>query len=286
MATFRTVAQLRDTTTEEMLAGLIDAVRYNDEFTAILVANAMITDKPQIKLNRVASRSAASVVGCDDSITSVAVSGSAVTFDYDTLVSQFEVCKTGQNLYSSYTDVVESELAEASKRISRAIANNCIQGGTSMTGIEGAGGASTAIAGGSLDLSDLDVLFDSVLAKSPNMVLVAAPNARRAILRELRQASGGLTYDVLAGTAFKVPSYLGVPIVVSEFADSGKAHLVNLDEGYKLAFGDFSDNNYGIFGLQNVGPMETKLRDMYRLYAHVFGVAMNPQGTGTLTGIV
>ena len=282
---YRSLSDLRNTTTEQMIPGLVDAIRYNDQLSALMIGNAFVTDRPQIKLNRIAERSAASVVAAGGTITSVALSATAATFDFDTIVSQFEVASQGYNQYSSYTDVKAAEMVEAAKRIGRTIASNIFVSGTNTVGLNVQNINSAAVAtSGALKLADLDNLSDLVLSKSANMAFIGKPASVNAVVRELRSTAGGLQYSDLAGTAFTVPQYLGIPLVKSEFATAGELWLVNLDD-YKLGFGNYSDMSYGIFGLQEVGPAEARLATISRLYASIFTVLFNTAGAGKLTNV-
>lgn len=287
MATFRSLADLAETTQDELLPGIVDVLKKNDEVTAALIANARVTDRPTITFNRLADAGAASYVGCDDTITSVALSSANVSYDLKTLVRQFDVCSTGQNLYSSTTDVVASELQNAIKVLSERIADDAIEGSAGsgeITGLANQITNSFAIAGGSVDVSDLDRLYDEVLSRGPNMAFIGAPATVRSVLAELRAESGGMEYQTLAGTEMRVPSYLGMPILRNQFATSGELHLVNLDD-FVLYFGESEDMNVGgVFNLQEVGALEDKLAKRWRIYTHIAAVLIDTQGAATLTG--
>lgn len=286
MATFRSLSDLADTTQDELLSGIIDVLKQNDEFTAALIANAAVTDRPTIKFNRLADAGSASYVDCDDTITSEAISGSAASYDLMTLVRQFDVCQTGQNLYSSFTDVVASELQGAVKAMGEKIADDAMTGNgtTEIEGIDTAVTNSFAIAGGSVDVSDLDRLYDETLSRG-NLVYVGAPATVRTVLAELRSESGGMEYMTLAGTELRVPSYLGYPILRNQNAPASTLYMVDLEQ-YKLFFGEMEDQNVGgIFGLQDIGPLEDKLARRWRLYCHLAGVLLDTQGVSELTGV-
>lgn len=287
MATYRSLADLAETTQDELLPGIVDVLKKNDEVTAALIANARVTDRPTIAFNRLADAGSASYVGCDDTITSVALSSANVSYDLKTLVRQFDVCSTGQNLYSSTTDVVASELQNAIKVLSERIAEDAIEGSAGSGEITGLANQVTntfAIAGSSVDVSDLDRLYDEVLSRGPNMAFIGAPATVRAVLAELRSESGGMEYQTLAGTEMRVPSYLGIPILRNQFA-TGELHLVNLDD-FVLYFGESEDMNVGgVFNLQEVGALESKLARRWRIYAHLAAVLIDTQGAASLTGI-
>ena len=284
MATYRSLSDLANTTQDELLVGIIDALKKNDEFTAALVSMAEVTDRPTIKGNRLASAGTPVYADCDTTITSEAISASPFSYDLMTLVRQFDCCTTGQNLYGSFTNVVASELEGALKSLSEKIADDAMAGNgtTEIAGLETQITNSFNRAGASLDLSDVDRLFDEVLSRGPNMVMVGAPATVRTVLAEIRSEAGGLTYDTLAGTAMKVPTYLGVPVLRNQFATANYLHLVNMDD-FKLYFGESEDANVGgIFSLQDIGALESKLAKRWRVYAHLASVLKNTQGAATL----
>jgi hypothetical protein len=173
--------------------------------------------------------------------------------------------------------------------MSEKIANDAVQGGngsTAIAGIETAATNSFAIAGGSVDVGDLDKLIDEVVAKNDRCFFVGAPATVRKVVAELRAESGGMDYATLAGTAFRTPTYMGYNILKTQFADAGKLYFVNPDVGYKLYFGTSEDQPIGsVFNMQDLGPSQTKLENLWRLYAHVAGVSLNPQGVAVLTGV-
>jgi hypothetical protein len=283
----RTLAELRDTTTEDLFAGIYDNLMKNDGFTSILVANAGLTDKPQLKWNRLLVNPAAVVADCSTTLSSTAISAGPVTADAFTLVRQFDVCSIGAGLYSSITDTVADELQGAIKAISEKLANDAIQGDGSatMASLESYTTNSFAIAGASLDLADIDKLKDEVLTAG-RKVMVGHPAAIRALRREIRENSQGNSFVELAGRQFS--AYDGIPFVASQFVDSGKIHMVDLDEGYQVFFGNTYDptlNIAGVFALEDLGPAKTKLAKEWRTYCHVFGVSKKSQGLAVLTGV-
>ena len=284
MATYRSLADLADTTQDELLSGIIDSLKKNDEFTAALIANAKVTDRPTIKGNRLASAGTPVYADCSTSLTSEAISSDPFTYDLMTLVRQFDVCSIGQNLYSSFDNVVARELAGALKSMSEKIADDAIGGNgtTEISGLETQITNTFNRAGASLDMGDIDRLMDEVLSRGPNMVIVGAPATVRAVLAELRSESGGMTYDVLAGTAMKVPTYLGTPILRNQFVTANYLHLVNLDD-FTLYVGNNEDMNVGgVFSLQSIGDLESSLAKRWRVYCHLATVLANTQGAATL----
>ena len=284
----RSLSALRDTTTEELFAGIYDNLMVLDGFTSILIANAGLTDKPQLKWNRLLSNPAAVVADCSTSLTSENLSAGPFTADAFTYVKQFSVCTIGAGLYSSYTDTVADELSAAVKAIGEKVANDAVQGdgSTALKGIEAYTTNSFAIAGSTLDLSDIDRLKDEVLT-SGRKIMVGAPAAIRALRREIRNASQGAPMAEING--IQLATYDGVPFVASQFVDSGKIHLVDLDEGFQLYFGTTYDptlNVEGVFALEDLGASKTKLEKEWRIYGHAFGVSKKSQGLAVLTGAV
>lgn len=288
MGTYRSLTELTDLTQPELFAGIIDSLKRNDEFTAGLIANAGATDRYQIKLNRLLTVPTPAVVACGDTITSQAISAGPVTFSPITYVSQFDICQTGSNLYNSFDDIVASELRGAIKGLTEKIATDAFSGNgsTGINGMAGLVGTSTAATSAALELSDLDVLFDTMLDKNGPVALVGTPAVVRAVIREMRESAGGMTYGTLAGTEMTVPQYMGVPLLKTQYATAGALYMVNLETGYKLYFGITEDTNVGAFSVQNIGTLESSLAKRMRLYAHIFGVSENPQGIARLTGVV
>lgn len=283
----RTLTELRDTTTEELFAGIYDNLMKLDGLTPILLSRAGVTDRPQIKWNRLAATPTAVVADCSTSLSSGQISGSPFTADPATIVAQFSVCNIGNNLYSSYSSVVADELAGAVKSVGEKIANDALQGdgSTSFDGIDAYVTNSFAQAGGSLDLSDVDRLLDEVLTGGEK-VIVGPAAAIRAVKREIRAAGAGTTMMELAGRM--VEAYNGVPLIKSQFADASTLTCVDLDEGYQLYFGQNLDPNMnvaGVFAVENLGSNQAKLEKLWRVYAHVFGVSKKSQGLAKLTGV-
>src|SRR5881394_2402355 len=102
----RTLTELADTTQNDLLSGFVDTLLKTDEWTAALIARAGITDRPAIKFNRKLADITPSYVDCTTSFTTQAMSGGPQTVNLLTMGSQFSVCTVGQNLYSSFTDVL------------------------------------------------------------------------------------------------------------------------------------------------------------------------------------
>lgn len=285
----RTLAQLADTTQDDLFAGFVDTLLKTDEFTAALIANAGVTDRPSIKFNRLASVPTPVYADCDTSFSNQAISGGPVTVDLLTLAVQFNVCTIGQNLYSSYTDVVASEVQGALQGLSHKILADAVGSGNGSTAILGLDSVATntfAKAGGAVDVGDLDRLIDEVKDKNDRCFFLGAPATVRKVLAELRSEAGGMDYQTLAGTSMRTPAYLGYNILKAEGAASGSLYFVNPDSGYKLYFGTSEDMPIGsVFNMQDLGNSQTKLEKLWRIYAHIAGVSINPLGIAELTGV-
>jgi hypothetical protein len=285
MAQFRTLAELASTTQDELLPGLYDITKKNDEFSGMLFADAVLTDRPAVEINRMLDKGAAEYVGCDDSITPVAISGSGYNFPLYTINRSFDACIKGQNLYSSFTDVVGAELEGAIKALAEKIGTEGMKGNgvSAISGLETQTTNSFAISGGDI-LGGLDRAYDETLSRG-NLVFVGAPAAVRAIVAELRSTAGGLQYADLAGTGFRVPSYLGIPIVRNYNATAGKVTLVDRD-AFKLFVGQSQDNSVGgIFNMVAVGALETKLRKRWHIYGNFATVLLDTQAATSITAV-
>lgn len=287
----RSLTSLRDTTTEQLVAGLIDASKEINEVATLLLENAIVIDKPEIKFNRKTNDGAVQkMVTCSTTLNNVNPTTSAVTLSLATYVRQFDVCTTGQNLYSAFSDVVADELEAAVKALTEAIVTDAFTGNgtTAINGLDNQVTTSFAIAGTSLDLADLDALYDAVISKGPRMAFVGNPAVVRAVIRELREA-GNLRYMELAGNALATPQYLGIPVARAQGLPAGSLYLVNLDE-FKLIFGEKIGGNdgqdLGIYTLQDLGPSQSTFVHLWRVYCHVNAALFSTQGAAELTGVV
>lgn len=285
----RSLVELADTTQDQLLSGFIDTLLKTDEWTAALVARANVTDRPSIKFNRMVADITPGYADCSTSFSSQAISGVPMTVDLLTLASQFSVCQIGSNLYSSFTDVLATEVEGAVKGMSRKILADSVVAGNGSTAIYGLGSAASnsfAVAvSGAFDLGDLDKMIDEVKAKSPEAVFVGAPATVRKVVAKLRAASGGLMVQELMGTALSTPSYSGYNLVKAEGAAANTLYFVD-PAGYQLYFGTSADNSIGgVFNMQDLGNSQTKLEKLYRIYAHIAGVSLNPLGICALTGV-
>lgn len=286
----RSLTELMNLTQPDLLVGIIDALKKNDELSTLLFANAGITDRYQIQFNRLASVPTPVVADCSTVLSSQNISAAPFTVNLLTKTSQFDVCEIGQNLYSSFTDVFQSELLGAIKGFSHNIAEEAVGSGDGTTALFGLGSnvsvAQTISAGGAFTLDDLDLLIDTVSDKGPNMAFIGAPAAVRAITRELRNGSA-LNVSQLMDSTFEVPKYMSKPIIKSDDVPAGVVYLVNLDTGYKLYLGNNPEQKVGgIFGLMDLGPSQTKLSHLWRLVAHINGVTLNQKGIARMNGVV
>src|SRR6056297_2528116 len=204
MAQFRSLADLANTTQSELLPGIINSLKQKDEFTSVLVANAAVTDRPTISGNRKVTDVTAGYVGCDDSLTPSALSAVPFSYDLETIAGSFDACIKGQNLYSSFTDVVASELESALQSISYKIAEDAMTG----TGSSELAGFETEVVNtvtqattgaGNFDLSDLDALMDLVRTGGPK-AFVGNPATVNLVIKELRAAAGGTDTVQVQGT--------------------------------------------------------------------------------------
>ena len=101
MGQYRTFAELANNTQDQLLPGLYNGLINIDEATASFIALSQLTDRPSIKGNRVVSEGTASYIGCDDTITPSAISGSPFTYDLLTLNQSFDACIPAMNLNST-----------------------------------------------------------------------------------------------------------------------------------------------------------------------------------------
>lgn len=282
----RSLTELKNTTQDDLFAGFIDTLLKTDELTAALIANAGVTDRPSLKFNRLASVPTPVYADCDTTFTSQQISGGPVTVDLLTMAVQFNVCQVGQNLYSSYTDVVASEVEGALKGMSHKILAGAIGSGNGSSAIYGIDSLATntfAKAGASVDVGDLDRLIDEVKDKNDRCFFVGAPATVRAVLAEVR-SEASMQYQELAGTTLRTPSYMGYNMLKAEGATANSLYFVNPDSGYKLWFGNTEDTPIGgIFALQDLGNSQTKLEKLWRIYCHIAGVSLNPLGIAELT---
>lgn len=277
----RTLAELADTTQDLLLPGIIDVLKKNDEWTSALITNALTTDRPTIKGNRLADAGGASYIECDTEITSEAISASPFSYDLLTIMRQFDVCQTGQNLYSSFTDVVGSELTGALKAIGEKVADDSVNG-DGATEIAGLEDQVVNTFSGAIGVDQLDRLYDEVLSRE-NLVFMGAPASVRSMLAEIRSEAGGLDYVTLAGTELRVPSYLGIPMLRNQFAPADKIYLVDMNQ-FRLFVGETQEANIGgVFSLVDVGVVQNKHARRWRVYGQFASVLLDTQGAAEYT---
>lgn len=276
-------------TQNDLLTGYIDALKKTDQLTAALVAQAGVTDRPAIVFNKLASVPTPVYADCSTSFSSQSISASNVTVNLLTMAVQFNVCDIGTNLYNSFTDILAAETAGALEGMSHKI----------LAGVVGSGNGSSAIYGldsvdantvacavsASPDVGDFDALIDAVKAKDGGMVFAGSPLVVRKMVKELR-SEAAMQWQELAGTTLNVPSYRGYSIVAAEGLDDTKLFAFS-PQGYRLWFGTRADQNVGgVFGFQQLGESQSKMEKLFRIYAHIAGVSLNPLGIASLTGVV
>ena len=286
----RTLAELVETTQSDLMAGMYDTLIKTDEFTAALVSQAGVTDRPTIKFNRLLAVPSPVYADCSTEFSNQQISGAPVSVDLLTLAVQGSVCTVGQNLYSSFTDVMASEVAGALEGMSHKILADAVGSGNGSTAIYGLDSIATNTfacgVSGAVDVGDLDRMIDEVKDRANDCYFVGAPATIRKVLAELR-AESTLTYGELAGTQFRTPQYMGYNILKAEGAGAGKLWFVNPRTGYKLFFGTSEDQPIGgVFNLQDLGVSQTKLEKMFRIYAHMAAVNLNPLGIAELSQII
>jgi hypothetical protein len=287
----RSLVELVETTQSDLLASFVDTLMKTDEFTAALIANAGVTDKPSIKFNRLASVPTPVYADCSTEFSNQAISGAPTTVNLLTMAVQFNTCQIGQNLYSSFTDVLASEVDGALKGLSHKILADSTGAGNGSSAILGLDSVSinafNCATSGAVDVGDLDRMIDEVKDRANDCYFVGAPATIRKVLAELRSESGGMVYQDLAGTAMRVPQYLGYSILKAEGVGAGKLYFVNPRTGYKLFFGTAEDMPIGgVFAMQDLGNSQTKLEKLWRIYAHIAGISFNPLGIAELDQVV
>lgn len=284
----RTLLELADTTQDLLLAGMINDLLKVDQLTAALIAQAKTTDRPTIKFNRLASVPTPVVASCTTEFTSQALSGNAYSVDLLTYAVQFNACTIGQNLYSSFDDVVNAELVAAIQGMSHKMLAGAVGAGNGSSDIYGLGSfaANTVncAVSGAADVGDFDALIDAVKVKEAGQIFVGSPLAVRKMVKELR-SEAAMAWQELAGTALNTPSYRGYNIVAAEGLSDSKVYFFG-PSGYSLWFGERADQSVGgVFGFQDLGVSQTKMESIYRLYAHIAGISLNPQGLAVLNNI-
>ena len=100
MATYESLSDLANRTQNQLIAGIIEEIFVPDESFALMPV--IITDRPTIQYNREATIGTAEVIDCTSTLTSVAISAAPVTTSLLTVHRQFDVCRIGQDLYSSF----------------------------------------------------------------------------------------------------------------------------------------------------------------------------------------
>jgi hypothetical protein len=277
----RSLVELADMTQSELLSGFVDTLLKTDEVTAAILANAAITDRPNVKFNRLLAVPTPVYANCDTSFSNQQISGSPVTVDLLTMAVQYNVCDIGQNLFSSFTDTLASETEGALKGLSQKILEGITGSGNGSSAIIGIDSAATqtmtCAVSGAIDVGDLDAMIDLCKTKDESTFFAGSPAVVRKVLAELRSEST-LSYQELAGTTMRVPSYMGYPVLKAEGFAAGKLFLVS-KAGYQVWLGSSPEMNVGgIFHMQNLGESQTKLEKLFRIYTHIAAANVNPLG--------
>lgn len=290
--TFRTLAEAATTTQDELLSGIATALITANETLAFV--DIVPTDRPTITLNRESVIGTAQVsIGSDTTLVSEKNEVLPSSFAMRTYIRQFEVARTVQGLASTFIEQLALDTRLAAKGAGNKLALDMIAGLDANSEIIGlasqtAVGQTAAQAGATLDLADLDAAWDRCLVKGAKMAWVGNAATRRAVVRELR-ANSSLAYTDLAGTTFRVPQYMGAPVLRNDNVPAGALYLVNMsieDEGYGL----FMSNQQGeamagLFGLIDAGWVQNKDRKIYRLVTDVAGVLQSPLAISRITGV-
>lgn len=284
----RTLSELAYTTQDQLFSNMIDSLKVKDQITAYLIANARVTDRPGLTFNRTASVPTAVVADCSTSFTTQAISANNYSVDLLTYALQFGVCSIGQNLYSSFDDVLAREVDGALKGMSNKLRIGATGAGNGSTDIFGLGSFAantvTCAVSATPDVSDLDAMIDSHLAGDAQPVFAGSPSVIRKIVKELR-SEAAMQFQELAGTTLNTPSYRGYNMITAEGLDNTKLYMFS-PAGYSIWFGEKDDQSIGgIWGLQDLGVSQSKLEKLYRLYSHVAGVSENPQGLVVLNNV-
>jgi hypothetical protein len=285
MAEYRTLDAVAAETQSELLQGLIPYFTQDNELLTWI--NKVTIDRKEISINRVASVGSASLVACDTSMVSEAVSAANVTFSLKDYYRQFEVCGAVMG-YGSMNDEVAEQLAGAAQALGDKIATDMVAGNgtTGMLGLDGIVTNSFAIGGSGFALTDLDKLIDEVPFKSGKMALVTDKATRRIIKAELN-ADGDKSRIELANNVF-VPGYEGIPVIAHSAVTAGQCYLINGDmlNGSYLAIGERPGEELAPFRLVDVGWREAADRRIWRLFVAATMVTKSTQSLARLTGIV
>lgn len=288
MAQYQSIADLKNSTQDQLFAELINSIKVNDEFVDMLVSSAFATDRFTLKGNRMVSTGLAGYSDCDTSLVPTAVSGAPFSYDLRTITKSFSVCLPGKDLGSTFVDPAETELKGALKAISEIIGDDAINGvygSGEMAGLDGQVTSTVAAASAADLLPALDEAYDSVLSRT-DLAFIMNPAAARAVEKDIRGAAGGLTYGELAGTARNVSMYRGIPLVRSANVAANTGYLVDRSQ-FKLFFGTGENAVGGIINLVDTGAsMETKLRKLWHAYVNVQTVLFDTQGAVKITGLV
>lgn len=256
MALFRPISDVKNNT-NPLVKSIIDEMTVADELMPFLMQYSGLTDRITVKGEREVSSNGASVVGCDDTITSVAMSGVGYSYDLELILKEFQVC------YSAEADGIAGEVERNIKVAARDVAESVSS--LAVADIEGQLTATAAAVGSTFALEDLDNIYSGVKNKSQgSFVYFGNSTAVNEIIADMRSSLGGINYTEFAGLV--LPVYRGAPILTTDHATANK--IVGLDlrswQGYfnRPAFGD----EVAPFAtLIDAGHVEDKARRKWRL---------------------
>ena len=295
--TFRPLSQAIALTQDELLRGVATAILTANEMMAYM--DMQLTDRPSIRVNREVDVGGGTWVDCTSTIISQANETEVVQFPMRHVLRQFDVCDDVQNLASAFEDQLALDTRLAGKGLGRTLENAVINGvGTAgqidIVGWENlvAPAMSQGILGVDVTLEDLDWLWQRVQARSQKMAFVCNAATQRRLIRLIR-TEASLDLVELAGTTFRLPGYLGYPILRNDWCQDGDVWLANMDaseegEGTGLWLNSRIQNPTfdGIFKLDYVGTRFDSINKVYRLGGHFSNVLRSPLALGRITGVI
>lgn len=291
--TYRSLTEAVDLTQDHLVRGVATAILTANE--TIAYYDVLLTDRYSVRVNREADIGSGQMVECGDTIISQPNATSRVDFLLRHAIRQFEVCEDVQNLASSFENQLALDTRLAAKGLMQnIIAPQLIAGDNVPPNLAGwdtliATGMTTGLIGTDVGLEDLDALWQRVLVKSAKMAWVANAATIRTLLKVIR-TEAEITYMELAGTTFRVPAYLGYPILRNDNCQNGDLYLANMswdDEGLGL----FLANKEGastfdaMFDLQFVGIKHDGIEHIYRLGGYFAQALRSPLALGKIEGI-
>ena len=291
--TYRTLAEAVDLTQDELVRGVGTALLTANE--TIAYYDIRLTDRYSIRVNREADIGNGQMVQCGDTIISQPNATERVDFPVRHALRQFEVCEDVQNLASTFQDQVALDTVLASKGLMQNVVAPQLINGTGIApyfnGWESliAPAMATGLIGASFALEDLDALWQRVLVKSEKMAWVGNAATMRTVITQIR-TDAELTYMDLAGTTFRVPAYLGYPILRNDNVPDGHLYLANMDWdaeglGLFLANKEGASTFDSLFQLQFVGIKHDGIEHIYRIGGYFAQALMSPLALGRIEGI-